>query len=226
MEPRILLVGATGLVGQGVLKVLQSAELPQVTVLVRRPFHADASRVRVLQLPEFTASALSKVDLSAIDVCLYCAGPLPLLTTEEAYREATVGVLERVSAAYAKANPGGYLIYISGAAANARSRWMPLRVKGLAESVPQHYGLASTALRPGGIRPNQGERSPHRWRQYFYAFGNPMMALAQGLLPGHFTTTQAVGRCMLALARSTPPHPAIVENRQIGAFAQQKFSLS
>lgn len=220
MEPKILLVGATGLVGQGVLKVLlQATGLPPVTVLVRRPFNPGSAQVRVLQIPEFTAAALARLDLGGIDACLYCAGPLPLLTTEEAYREATVGVLERVAAAYAKANPGGYLIYISGAAANAGSRWMPLRVKGQAERVPAQFGLAATSLRPGGIRPNQGERSPHRGRQYLYALGNPMLALAGKLLPGSFTSTEAVGHCMLALARSAAPHPAIVENRQINTYA-------
>lgn len=220
MKPKILLVGATGLVGQGVLQVLlQSTGLPPVTVLVRRPFQPAASQVRVLQIPEFSAAALATLNLGGIDVCLYCAGPLPLLTSEEAYREATVGVLERVAAAYAQANPGGYLIYISGAAANADSRWMPLRVKGQAEKVPAQFGLVSTSLRPGGIRPSQGERSPHRLRRHLYALGNPALALAGKLLPGSFTTTESVGQCMLALARSAPPHPAIVENRQISAFA-------
>lgn len=222
MEPKILLVGATGLVGQGVLRVLlQSTGLPPVTVLVRRSFKPVSSRVRVLQVPELSAAALASLDLGGIDACLYCAGSLPLLTSEEAYREATVGVLERVAAAYARANPGGYLIYISGAAANAGSRWMPLRVKGQAEKVPTQFGLACTSLRPGGIRPNQGERSPHRLRQCLYALGNPALALAGKLLPASFTTTEAVGRCMLALARSAPPHSAIVENRQINTFAVQ-----
>lgn len=218
MEPRVLLVGVTGLVGQGVLKaLLQPSGLSQVTVLVRRSF-APSSRVRVLQVPDFSAAALEKLELGGIDACLYCAGPLPLLMSEAAYREATVGVLERVSTAYARANPSGYLIYVSGAAANSGSPWMPLRVKGQAESFLQGLGIATTTLRPGVIQPNQGERSPHRMRRCFYALGAPAMALAHKLAPGGFTTTAAVGRCMLALARSAPPHPAIIENRQISAY--------
>lgn len=220
MGPNILLVGATGLVGQGVLEVLlRDAWVEQVTVLVRRPFAAASPRVRVLQVPEFSEAALARLDLGGIDACLYCAGPLPLLLSEAAYREATVGVLERVTAAYAGANPGGYLVYVSGAAADADSRWMPLRVKGEAEAVPGRFGLASTSLRPGGIRPTMGERSPHRFRRSLYALGSPALALACKLLPGSFTTTAAVGRCMLSLVRSGPPYPPVVENRQINAFA-------
>lgn len=220
MALNILLVGATGLVGQGVLKVLMQAPgEPQVTVLVRRPFLAASPRVRVMQVAEFSTAALERLDLGGFDACLYCAGPLPLLLSEEAYREATVGVLERVSTVFARANPGGYLVYVSGAAADAGSRWMPLRVKGQAEEVPARVGLASTCLRPGGIRPTQGERSPHRFRRSIYRLGAPVLALAEKLMPGSFTTTEALGRCMLALVRAGAPYPPIVENRQISAFA-------
>ena len=53
--------------------------------------------------------------------CLYCAGPMPLGLSEAAYREATVATLERVLAAYAGANPGGFVAYISGMGADAGS---------------------------------------------------------------------------------------------------------
>lgn len=218
MQPRILLVGATGLVGQGVLEVLLQAEL-EVTVLVRRAYTPPSDAVRVLQARDFSASALDALDLSGIDACLYCAGPLPLGQPEATYREATVGALERVATAYARANPEGYLIYVSGAGSDADSRWMPLRVKGEAEAVPGQVGLASTCLRPGGIRPTQGERSPHDLRRGVYALGSPALALVQKTLPGHFTTTEAVGRCMLDLVQAGSPYPAVVENREINAFA-------
>ena len=222
MALNILLVGATGLVGQGVLKVLlEDSGQSQVAVLVRRPLPVAPPRVRVLQVAEFSTAELERLDLGGFDACLYCAGPLPLLLSEETYREATVGVLERVSTAFAKANPGGYLVYVSGAAADAGSRWMPLRVKGQAEQVPGRAGLVSTCLRPGGIRPNQGERSPHRIRRGVYRLGAPMLALAEKLMPESFTTTEALGRCMLALVRTGAPYPPIVENKQISTFASR-----
>jgi uncharacterized protein YbjT (DUF2867 family) len=216
----LLLTGATGLVGQGVLGVLLGQpDVASVTVLVRRPFVATSAKLRVLQIPGFTDDALAKLDLAGLDACLYCAGPLPPLLGEATYREATVGVLERVCAAYGRANPDGYLIYVSGAGANAASRWMPLRVKGEAEAVPGRFGLASTRLRPGVIRPTQGERSPHGFRRGLYALGSPLLALAGRLLPAGVTTTAALGHCMLALARAAPPRPAVVGNRQINACA-------
>lgn len=220
MRSRILLIGATGLVGQGVLKVLlREAGALQVTALVRRSFPPISPGMRVVQIPDFSAATLEKLDLGGFDACLYCAGPLPLLLSEEAYREATVGVLERVSMAYARANPKGYVVYVSGAAANPRSRWMPLRVKGQAEDALRRAGLASTCLRPGGIAPTQGERSPHFFRRCIYTLAAPAFALAGKMMPRVFTTTEAVGRCMLALVRSQLPHPAIIENQEINQMA-------
>ena len=218
----ILLVGASGLVGQGVLKILlQDPDRPAVTLLVRRPLPDAPSCVRVLQVPELGDEALSGLDLGDLDACLYCAGPLPLLLSEAAYREATVATLERVCRAFARANPRGRMIYVSGAGADIRSRWMPLRVKGEAEQVPGRFALATTVLRPGAIRPVQGERSPHRSRRVLYALAAPVLSAAVRLMPGSFTTSAAVGRCMLAMARAKASRPGtvVVENRQINTFA-------
>jgi uncharacterized protein YbjT (DUF2867 family) len=220
MGMNLLLVGASGLAGQGVLNVLLGqADVANVTVLVRRPLVATSPKLRVLQVPEFTDDALANLDLAGLDACLYCAGALPLLLSEAAYREVTVALLERVCAAYASANPGGYLVYVSGAGADAASRFMPLRVKGEAEAVPGRFGLASTSLRPGVIRPTQGERSPHAFRRAMYALGSPLLALARHLWPAGVTTTAALGHCMLALARAAPRRPAVLGNRQINARA-------
>ena len=216
MGKRVLLVGATGLVGQGVLEVfLQASDITGISVLVRRPLDAPHPKVRVLQVPAFTAEALATLDLQGHDACLYCAGPLPVGMTEMAYREATVATLARVVAAYGAANPGGFVAYVSGAGADAGSRLMPLRVKGEAEGVLARSGLAHSSLRPGVVRPVLGEASPHRMRRALYALGDPVLAVAARLLPGVLTTTRAIGGCMLHLVRMDGARPATLENAAI-----------
>ncbi|MDE2408152.1 MAG: oxidoreductase [Xanthomonadaceae bacterium] len=216
MGKQVLLVGATGLVGQGVLEVLLRApDVDGVAVLVRRVFAAPHPKLRVLQVPDFSAAALSALDLCGMDACLYCAGPLPLGMSETGYREATVATLARVVDAYAAANPGGFIAYVSGKGANTRSRLMPARIKGEAEQVLARCGLAHTSLRPGVVRPVAGAVSPHTLRRGLYALGQPVLASAVRLLPEVFTTTQAIGDCMLQLVRMPAPRPAVVENAAI-----------
>lgn len=216
MDKRVLLVGATGLVGQGALEVfLQAPDITGISVLVRRPFEPRHPKVQVLQVPAFTREALAGLELHGHDACLYCAGPLPLGMTEAAYREATVGTLARVVAAYGAANPGGFVAYVSGMGADPGSRLMPLRVKGEAEAVLARSGLAHTSLRPGVVRPMAGVRSPHRLRRWLYALGDPALAVAARLLPGVLTTTCAIGGCMLRLVRMDGARPAILDNAAI-----------
>jgi|APLak6261686239_1056169.scaffolds.fasta_scaffold02252_3 uncharacterized protein YbjT (DUF2867 family) len=217
MGKQVVLVGATGLVGQGVLKVLlQAPDIDGVSVLVRRGFAAAHPKLRVLQVPDFSIAALSALDFSGMDACLYCAGPLPLGMTVAGYREATVATLTRVVDAYAAANPAGFIAYVSGKGADARSRLMPARIKGEAEQVLAHCGLAHTSLRPGIVRPVAGATSPHPLRRGLYALGQPVLASAVRLLPEVFTTTRAIGDCMLQLLRMPGPRPAVVENAGIG----------
>ena len=216
MGKRVLLVGATGLVGQGVLEVLLgSPDIAGVSALVRGPFRATHPKLQALRAPGFSAAALADLDLSGHDACVYCAGPLPLGMTEAAYSEATVATLARVTAAYAAANPRGYIAYVSGMGADPGSRLMPLRVKGEAERVLAAAGVAHTSLRPGVVRPLPGVVSPHRMRRWLYALGAPALAVAGRCLPGMFTSTQAIGDCMLRLVIDDRRRPAVIENAGI-----------
>lgn len=215
---RVLLVGATGLVGQGVLEVLLRAqEIAGVSVLVRRPFAPAHPKLRVLQVQGFSANALSNVDLHDHDACLYCAGPLPIGMTEAAYREVTVAMLSRVVDAFAAANPQGFFAYVSGKGADLRSRWMPMRIKGEAERCLVRPGLTHTSLRPGIVRPVCGASSPHPLRRGLYLLGTPVLAIAGRVLPGMFTTTQAIGESMLGLVLMRGQRPAVLENDRIVA---------
>lgn len=221
MGKRVLLVGATGLVGQGVLDVfLQASEIEGIAVLVRRAFAAAHPKLRVLQVADFSAAALSGLDLSGMDACLYCAGPLPLGMTGSAYREATVAPLARVVDAYAAANPAGFVAYVSGMGADPGSRLMPARIKGEAERVLARSGLAHTSLRPGVVRPLPGIASPHRLRRWLYALGAPALAVAGRCLPGVFTSTRAIGECMLRLVVDGRGRPAVIENAGIARAAR------
>lgn len=69
-------------------------------------------------------------------------------------------------------------------------------------------------LRPGGIQPVHGERSPHAALAALYGVAGPLMGLGVRLMPSLMTSTAHVGRAMLALARMPSP-PAIVENAEI-----------
>ena len=216
---RILLAGATGLVGQGVLhEILADAAVTHVGLLGRRMVHHDDPRVQSLIVERFDALDTIADRLAPWDACFYCAGAPPVGTAADEYRRVTVDLTLHVARALAGRNPQGRFLYTSGANANPRSRLMPLRVKGEAETLLQALPISTVMLRPGGVQPAHGERSPHAWMRPMYALGSPLMGLGVRLLPGLMTSTAAIGRTMLALA-AMPRPPSVVENAEINRIA-------
>ena len=212
---RILMTGATGLVGQGVLlETLAHPDVSQVTVLGRRETGNSDARVEELVVAGFDDLSTVLDRLAPFDACFYCAGAPPLGTPEDRYRHVTRDLTLHVARAYAQRNPAARLIYISGAHANPASRFMPLRVKGETEAALAALSITTVMLRPGGIQPAHRERSPHAWMRPLYAIAAPAMGLGVRLFPDLMTSTAHVGRAMLALARMPSP-PRVVENSAI-----------
>ena len=212
---RILMTGATGLVGQGVLReVLLHPHVSGVGVLGRRPLHSRDTRV--LDLTDERFDDLSAVidDLAPFDACFYCAGAPPVGTAEALYRQVTRDLTLHVARAFAERNADGRFLYVSGAHADPDSRFMPLRVKGETERALRELPLRTVMLRPGGIQPAHGERSPHAWMRPLYAVAAPLMGIGVRLAPGVMTSTAHLGRALLALA-AMPAPPPVVENADI-----------
>ncbi|GAB3052577.1 NAD-dependent epimerase/dehydratase family protein [Stenotrophomonas tumulicola] len=211
----ILLTGATGLLGQGVLGACRAApQATHITLLSRRQTGLQQAGLDELVLPDFAQAASLQMQLAGIDACFYCAGAPPIGTAEDEYRHVTLGLTLAVARAYAAANPHGRFFYISGAHSNPGSRVMPLRVKGETESALQALPITTVMLRPGGILPEAGTRSPHGVLRFFHALSKPLQGVIVKGAPGVATTNGTIGRAMLQLASLSTP-PAVVENREI-----------
>jgi uncharacterized protein YbjT (DUF2867 family) len=212
---RVLVTGATGLVGQGVLQeCLEARDVAQVTALVRHPTGRRHPRLREVQVADFSALEGVEEALRGFDACFYCAGAPPIGTAEAEFRRVTVDLTRHVAGVLARLNPGLHFVYISGTHADPRSALMPLRVKGEAEQALAALSLRTTMIRPGGIQPVHGEHSSHKPLALLYKVAGPLMGLGVALAPQLMTTTARVGRAMLAVARMDDP-PAVVENDEI-----------
>ena len=212
---RILMTGATGLVGQGVLReVLLHPHVSGVGVLGRRPLHSRDTRVLDLTVERFDDLSAVIDDLAPFDACFYCAGAPPVGTAEALYRQVTRDLTLHVARAFAERNADGRFLYVSGAHPDPDSRFMPLRVKGETERALRQLPLRTVMLRPGGIQPAHGERSPHAWMRPLYAVAAPLMGIGVRLAPGVMTSTAHLGRALLALA-AMPAPPPVVENADI-----------
>ena len=212
---RILVTGATGLVGQGVLReCLLDPAVTHVVALGRHASGQSHDKLEDVVVEDFSQLGPVEPRLQSLDACLYCAGAPPVGTPETEYRHVTLDLTLAVANTLGRLNPDLVFVYVSGAFSDASSRIMPLRVKGETEQALAALPIRTVMLRTGGVRPVEGVRSPHAAMAALYAVGAPLMGICMRLMPGLVTTTQHVGRAMLQLARQASP-PAIVENAEI-----------
>ncbi|HIE4139747.1 TPA: oxidoreductase [Stenotrophomonas maltophilia] len=215
---RILLTGAAGLVGQGVVLACQrSPQVSRLTALVRHSGSLSGTGSELI-VPDFLRIQERVEELAGFDACLYCAGAPPVGTAEAEYRRVTVDTTLAVARAWAAANPGGCFLYVSGAGADPQSRLMPLRVKGETEVALQALPVRSVMLRPGGVRPVAGTGTRHALLKPLYWGGAPLMKLAGAIAPSLMTSNLALGQAMIALAAREHP-PATVECADINRIA-------
>ncbi len=212
---RILIAGATGLVGQGVLReCLRADDVSYVATLGRKPTGQSDPKIEDIVVADFTDLGPVEARLQPFDACLYCAGAPPLGTGEAEFQHVTLDLTLHVASTLAKLNPDITFVYVSGAKSDPNSRIMQLRIKGETEQALAALPIRTVMLRTGGIQPVGGERSPHAGLAALYAVGGPLMGIGVRLLPQLMTTTRAVGRAMLAVLRQQDP-PAVLENAEI-----------
>jgi hypothetical protein len=106
-----------------------------------------------------------------------------------------------------------------------KGRAMWARVKGATENAVSALPFKATYMfRPGYIQPMHGIKSSTTWYRVLYAIVAPLYPVLKTLFPRHVTTTEMVGRAMLAVARNGAPQH-VLGNEEInaaGASAQRQ----
>ncbi|MBS0448482.1 MAG: NAD(P)H-binding protein [Proteobacteria bacterium] len=216
----VLLLGASGMVGQGVLReCLDAHDVHTVVSLVRQP-----SRLRHPKLYELVVRDLACLDdvqfeLRGIDACFFCIGVSASGLNEAAYMRVTYDLTLAVAETLARVRPDMTFVYVSGAGTDSseRGKTMWARVKGRTENALLQLPLKAYMLRPGLIRPLDGIVSKTPLYRTAYMLTRPFLPLVGALAPNHITTTRQVGRAMLQLARRGSDK-RILEMRDINAL--------
>jgi uncharacterized protein YbjT (DUF2867 family) len=206
---RVILFGATGMVGQGVLReCLLDPDVTTVLSVVRRPSGQSHPKLRELLHSDFHDFSAAKRDLAGFDACFFALGVSSGGMNEEDYRRVTVGIVAAASATLAPLNPGMTFVFVSGEGADSTEKGSTMwaRVKGEAENLVLRLPIkASFVFRPGIIQPLHGIKSRTTAYRIGYTVAWPLMAALVRGLPKFATTTEKIGRAMLAVARHGAP---------------------
>ena len=202
---KVILFGATGMVGQGVLReCLGDPDVASVLAVSRSPSGQTHAKLREVLHNNFLDYATIEPQLAGYDACFFCLGVTSVGLTEERYRHLTYDITLAAATTLAKLNPGMVFIYVTGAGTDSteRGRVMWARVKGKTENDLLKLPFkAAYMFRPAAIQPLRGVKSKTAWVQAIYVVAAPLLTLLNKMAPRYVTTTEQVGRAMIKVAR-------------------------
>jgi uncharacterized protein YbjT (DUF2867 family) len=217
----VILFGATGMVGQGILReCLLDPGVQHILSIVRTPSGQQHPKLRELIHTNFFDYSTIESDLTGFDACFFALGVSSAGMDEAKYKHLTYDLTLAAATTLARLNPQITFLYVSGAGTDSteRGRSMWARVKGKTENDLLKLPFrAAYMFRPGVIQPLHGIRSKTRLYQTFYTVFNPILPLLKSAFPQYITTTEQLGRAMLTVARNGYPKP-ILESKDINTF--------
>jgi uncharacterized protein YbjT (DUF2867 family) len=112
-------------------------------------------------------------------------------------------------------------VYVSGHGADSAGTTMWSRGKARAEEALLALPLRAYVFRPSYVRPMRGARAATRPYRLMYASTSWLYPVLRRLFPRHMTTTDTVGRAMLAVTRSQGRGPRVLSVEINGLAAQE-----
>lgn len=221
---KVLIFGATGMVGQGVLReCLLADDVSHVQTVGRTATGQTSPRLHELVHRDFLDYSTVEDQLQGFDACFFCLGVSSLGMSESDYTHLTYDFTLAAATTLARLNPAMTFVYVTGAGTDSseRGRSMWARVKGRTENALQKLPFKAVYLfRPGVIQPLHGVRSKTGWIQRIYTLTSPLLSLARTLFPHTILSTQRIGQAMLAVARGGADN-AVLESRAIEEAARR-----
>ncbi len=217
---KVIILGATGMVGQGVLReCLLDPEVESVLAIGRNTTGQQHGKLHEIVHKDIADLSAIEDMLVGYDACFFCLGVSAAGMTEQAYRRVTYDLTMSVAETLARLNPTMTFLYVSGAGTDSteRGRMMWARVKGKTENaLLQMPFKAAYMFRPAYIQPLHGIRTKTTWYRALYALMGPLYPVWKLLLPKYVTTTECVGRAMLRVAKRGAPK-RVLDNQDISS---------
>ena len=212
---RVIIFGATGMIGQGALREsLLAGDVEEVLAVVRTPTGVRHRKLREVRLDDFADLGPIEDRLTGYDACFYCLGVSSAGMDEAAYTRITYDYPVAAARLFARISPDLTFVYISGAGTDVAGRTLWARVKGRAEQTIIDLLPNGYAFRPGFIQPTHGATSKTGLYRRVYAITAPLIPLLDRLAPRYVTSTDRLGQAMLRAARTGFPD-RILENRAL-----------
>lgn len=214
---KLILLGATGMVGSGTLReALADPEIESVLSVGRRSCGVKHPKLRELILPDLFDIRCGESELTGWDACVWALGISSVGLDEAAYARITEELTLLWARTLLRLNPDFSFCYCSAGGADGRAMWARVRqrVERALKALPfRHVGC----VRPMLIRPGPGIRSRVAVYQTIMALSGPVFPVIVKLFPRLSTTSERLGRAMLQVVKGRTDK-YILESTDINRF--------
>jgi uncharacterized protein YbjT (DUF2867 family) len=201
----VLITGATGMVGKGVLmECLDHQDVKQVLSISRRPIGLKHPKLKELIHEDFSEFASVAGQLTGYDACFACMGVSSAGLKEEQYKRLTYDFTLSLARELLQINPEMTLTYVSGVGTDSteKGRTMWARIKGKTENDLLNLGFRQAYMfRPGGIIPLRGIQPSSKLYRILIGNLKWLLKLMKKISPGSIVDTTQVGLAMINVAR-------------------------
>ena len=209
----VLIFGATGMIGSGVLlEALDDPEVESVRTVGRSATGRSHRKLREVVRSDLFDWSDPGDALDGVDACLFCLGASSAGMREAEYHRLTHDLTVAVAGALATRSPEAVFCFVSGAGTDSteQGRVMWARVKGKAENAVLGMPFRGAyVFRPGYIQPLRGVRSRTRLYAALYRIVGPLYPLLRRIFPRYVTDSVTLGRAMLRVARDGYDRPVL-----------------
>ena len=197
---KVIITGATGMVGEGVLlSCLANNDVTEILMVNRRNYQLTHPKLKEILVPDFLKL---ENKLTGYDACFFCAGISSVGMNEEKFTLITYTTTLHFAKELLKFNPQMVFTYVSGAGTNINGAQMWQKVKGRTEAELNGLGFRGEYnFRPGFMTPYKGQKNV-KW------FFRPLIALLKPLIPKYTLTMDQVGKAMVNVVKK--PYPSSV----------------
>ena len=202
---KVIVTGATGMVGKGVLlECLEDSAVTKVVSISRRTLGLEHAKLKEILHSDFSNFEAIKDQLSEFDAAFLCMGVSAAGMDEAEYSKLTYDFTMSLANTLYEMSPNLTLTYTSGQGTDSteKGKTMWARVKGKLENDLLALGFKGAYMfRPGVIIPLRGIRSRTKLYQFFYDYLLWLIKLMKLVFPNSIVNTTQLGLSMIQVAK-------------------------
>jgi uncharacterized protein YbjT (DUF2867 family) len=191
---KVIITGATGMVGEGVLfECLRNDTISEVLIINRRHYELQHPKLKELIVPDFFQLEKFADLLKNYDGCFFCAGISSVGMKEDKFTHITYDTTLSFAKTLLAVNSNIVFTYVSGAHTDSseKGRVMWARVKGRTENDLAKLGFkAEYNFRPGGMLPFEGQKN---WKSLYKV----IVKIIKVFVPKAIITMEELGKAMI-----------------------------